>query len=62
MDGESGAFYRSAASISTMAPIGRRRGTRCAAPVCDGLVAGLHGFSAVGFIGADAPDACFLCC
>ena len=65
MDRESGALHRSTASISTMAAastaIGRRRGTGCAAPVCDGLVARLHGFSAVGFISANATNAGFLC-
>ena len=61
MDRESSALHRSTASIATMAAIGRRRRTRCAAPVCDGLVARLHGFSTVGFIGTDAADASFLC-
>ena len=64
MDRESGALHGSTATIPTMAArgtaIGRRRGTRCAAPACNGLVARFHGFSAVGFIGADAAYASFL--
>ena len=65
MDREPGALHRSTTSVSAMAAggtaIGRRRRTRCAAPICDGFIARLHGFSAVGFVGADAADASFLC-
>ena len=65
MDWEPCAFYRPTAPISPMtaassATIRVRRGTGCAASTCNGLVARLHCFPAVRFIGADAAEACFL--
>lgn len=64
-DGKSGGFHRSAAAIppmaaSSSASVCMRCWTRSAASVSNGLVARLHGFSAVRFVSADAAEAGFL--
>lgn len=65
MDGKSRPFHRSAAAVSTMASasttVDMRCRTRRAASVHYGLVARLHGFSAVGLVSANAAEAGFLC-